>query len=55
MTHELIKSYKLLDHMTPIQLEDGFKESVDFTTFHADDYVDILKNCTQETKDLYSD
>jgi len=38
-----------------MHVEQEFIENVDFTVFHSDDYVDVLKNLTPENKDLYAD
>jgi acetoin utilization deacetylase AcuC-like enzyme len=55
MTDELIRAYGLDKRMTRMEIEEEFIENVDFTIFHADDYIDVLKNCTPENKELYSD
>ena len=49
MTHELIKSYKLDDHMLDINLPDGYMDEIDMSTFHSDDYIELLKNISPET------
>ena len=41
--------------MKDMHVEPEFIENVDFTIFHSDDYVDVLKNVTPENKDLYAD
>jgi hypothetical protein len=38
-----------------MHVEQEFIDNVDFTVFHSDDYVDVLKNLTPENKDLYAD
>ena len=48
MTHELIKTYDLLDHMVDIDLPEEYFDSIDMSTFHSDDYIELLKNITPE-------
>ena len=55
MTDELIKRYGLDKSMKFMDIEEEFIENVDFTVFHSDDYIDILKNCTPDNKELYTD
>jgi hypothetical protein len=38
-----------------MSIEPEFIEAVDFTVFHSDDYIDVLKNCTPENKEFYAD
>lgn len=55
MTDELIKAYGMDTLMKPLVVEPEFIENVDFTVFHSDDYVDVLKCLTPENKDLFAD
>ena len=55
MTDEMIKIYELDKHMKTMDIQLEFIENVDFTLFHSDDYVDVLKNLTPENKDLFAD
>jgi histone deacetylase 1/2 len=55
MTDEMIKTYGMDKMMTRMYVEPEFIENVDFSVFHSDDYVDVLKNLTLENKDLYAD
>lgn len=55
MTDSMIKAYGLEDHMKPMHIEPEYIENVDFTVFHSDDYVDVLKNLTPENKELFAD
>ena len=55
MTHELIKSYHLDDHMVDITLPDGYFDEIDMSTFHSDDYIELLKNISPDTQDQYKD
>ena len=55
MTDSMIRAYGMHDLMKPLHVEPEFIENVDFTVFHSDDYVDVLKNLTPENKDLYAD
>jgi len=55
MTNEMIKSYGLDKQMIPMELDQSFIESVDFTLFHSDDYIDILKTLNTENKELFAD
>ena len=48
MTHELIRAYDLLDWMVDIDLPDGYLDEIDMTTFHADDYIELLRNISPE-------
>ena len=41
--------------MKRMEVEPEFIENVDFTVYHSDDYVDVLKNLTLDNKDLYAD
>ena len=41
--------------MIPMELDQSFIESVDFTLFHSDDYIDILKTLNTENKELFAD
>lgn len=49
MTHELIKAYDMLDYMVDIDLPNGYFEEMDLSTFHSDDYLELLKIITPET------
>ena len=55
MTHELIKSYSLDDHMLDINLPDGYFDEIDMSTFHSDDYIELLKNISPDTQSEYKD
>lgn len=55
MTDEMIKSYGMDKMMSRMDVEPEFIENVDFSVFHSDDYIDVLKNLTLENKDLYAD
>ena len=55
MTNEMIKAYGMDKQMIPMELDQTFIENVDFTLFHSDDYIDILKTLNTENKDLYAD
>jgi histone deacetylase 1/2 len=55
MTNELICAYGLDKQMKRMEIEQEYIENVDFTLFHSDDYIDVLKNITLENKDLYAD
>lgn len=55
MTDHLIRAYELEKYMKAMDIEPEYIESVDFSLFHSDDYVDLLKTITPETKDLYAD
>ena len=55
MTDEMIKAYGMHEKMKRMHVEPEFIENVDFTVFHSDDYVDVLKNLTPEDKDKYAD
>ena len=55
MTHELIRSYDLLDYMVDIDLPDGYFDQIDMSSFHSDDYIELLKNISPETQTDYKD
>jgi hypothetical protein len=55
MTDELIKAYGIDEKMKRMHVEQDFIDNVDFTVFHSDDYVDVLKNLVPEDKDKYAD
>lgn len=55
MTDELIRAYGLDKQMKTMDIEPEFIENVDFTLFHSDDYVDVLKTVTPENKDIFTD
>jgi histone deacetylase 1/2 len=55
MADQMIGAYGMQDHMKRLTIEREYIEGLDFTVFHSDDYVDVLKNLTLENKDLYAD
>ncbi len=55
MTDEMIRAYEMDKKMTRMHIEQEFIEGVDFSVFHSDDYVDVLKNLTLENRELYAD
>ena len=55
MTHELIRAYDVLDWMVDIDLPDGYLDEIDMTTFHADDYIELLRNISPENQADYKD
>eukprot|EP00347_Sterkiella_histriomuscorum_P011199 403373368 len=55
MTDEMIRSYGMDKQMKRMEVEPEFIENVDFTVYHSDDYVDVLKNLTLDNRDLYAD
>lgn len=55
MTDEMIKAYGMDEKMKRMHVEQDFIDNVDFTVFHSDDYVDVLKNLVPEDKDKYAD
>ena len=55
MTDELINAYKLNEEMEHIPLDPDYVEAVDFTLFHSDDYVDVLKHIRVDNKEHYAD
>jgi acetoin utilization deacetylase AcuC-like enzyme len=55
MTNEMIRAYGMDKMMKPMEIDPDFIDNVDFTLFHSDDYIDVLKNLTPENKDLYAD
>lgn len=55
MTNEMIQAYGMDKMMKRMHVEPEFIENVDFSVYHSDDYVDVLKNLTLENKDLYAD
>jgi|LauGreDrversion4_2_1035121.scaffolds.fasta_scaffold245527_2 hypothetical protein len=55
MTDELIKAYGMEEKMKRMHVEQDFIDNVDFTVFHSDDYVDVLKNLVPEDRDKYAD
>ena len=55
MTHELIKSYGLDNYMVDIDLPEGYFDEIDMSTFHSDDYIELLRNLTPENKNQYQD
>ena len=55
MTNEMIKAYGMDKMMKPMEIDQSFIETVDFTLFHSDDYIDILKTLNPENRELYAD
>ena len=55
MTDAMIKAYGMDKSMVRMPVEQEFIDNIDFTLYHSDDYVDILKNLTPDNIDLYSD
>ena len=55
MAHEMISSYNLLDYMVDIDLPEGYVDDIDMTTFHSDDYIELLKNITPENQSEFRD
>jgi histone deacetylase 1/2 len=55
MTHELIKSYGLDNYMVDIDLPEGYFEEIDLSTFHSDDYIELLRNITPENQNEFKD
>lgn len=55
MTDEMIRAYEMDKLMKKMEVEPEFIENVDFTVYHSDDYIDVLKNLTLENRDLYAD
>lgn len=41
--------------MQNMKVDEDFIEQVDLTKFHADDYIDCLRNITVDKKDEYID
>lgn len=50
MTDSLIKTYEMDSMLHNIKVDPDFVSNVDLTMFHADDYVDCLKNISVEKK-----
>lgn len=50
ITHELIKSYNLLDKMDNMnpELHNELVKSIDFTKFHTDEYIDFLSKISPD-------
>lgn len=55
MTDELIRTYELDKLMEPMDIDQEFIKNIDLTTFHSDDYIDVLKNLTPENRDHFAD
>ena len=55
MTDTLVKCYEMDKQMTNLQVNEEYVEGVDFTKFHSDDYVDCIKNVSNEHKERYQD
>jgi hypothetical protein len=41
--------------MVDIDLPDGYLDEIDMTTFHADDYIELLRNISPENQADYKD
>lgn len=50
MTDALIKTYGMDTMLNNIKINQEFVSNVDLTMFHADDYVDCLKNISVDKK-----
>jgi acetoin utilization deacetylase AcuC-like enzyme len=55
MTHELIKSYRLDEYMVDLDMPEHYYEQMDMSTFHSDDYLELLRNLTPENQSEYKD
>jgi acetoin utilization deacetylase AcuC-like enzyme len=55
MTDEMIKAYGMNEKLKSMYVEPEFIENVDFTVYHSDDYIDVLKNLTPDDRDKYAD
>jgi len=55
LTDTLIKCYEMDTMLQNIQVNQDFVSNVDLTLFHADDYVDCLKNISVEKKAMFQD
>jgi histone deacetylase 1/2 len=55
MADSMIKSYGMYDMMDDMTLPDEYLEELDMTKFHADDYIDFLREITPENVAKYSD
>lgn len=55
MTDTLVKCYGMDKKMQNMKVDEDFIEQVDLTKFHADDYIDCLRNITVDKKDEYID
>jgi histone deacetylase 1/2 len=55
MADSMIHSYGMYDMMEDMTPPDDFVEELDMTKFHADDYIDFLKEITPENIAKYSD
>ena len=55
MTDTLIREYDMLSKMDQIDVDETFVNNVDLTNFHSDDYVDALKNITEDKQEIYQD
>ena len=53
MTDTLIREYDMLSKMDQIDVDETFVNNVDLTNFHSDDYVDALKNITEDKQEIY--
>ena len=55
MADSLIRSYGMNEMMTEMEMTESYKEDFDMTKFHADDYIDFLREITPENVAKYSD
>lgn len=55
MTDSMIKAYGIDKDLIHMEIDQDYIDNVDFTMFHSDDYIDILKNLTLDNKDFYTD
>lgn len=55
MADSIIRSYGMHEMMDDMLLPEGYGEELDLTKFHADDYIDFLKEITPENVAKYSD
>jgi histone deacetylase 1/2 len=55
MTDTLIKSYEMDKMLKTLKVDQDFVSNVDLTMFHADDYVDCLKNLSVAKRGLFTD
>ena len=55
MTDTLIQKYEMDKELEPMKVDPDFISQVDLTLFHADDYVDCLRQISIDQKDRYAD
>lgn len=55
MADSMIKSYGMDEHLTDMKVTKEFVDEFDMTKFHADDYIDFLREITPENIAKYSD